>query len=135
MAVMGACHCGAVRMTVATAPDYINECNCSLCDSHGAWWGYFAPSEVEVTGETRSYVRADLAVSAVSLHFCGVCGCTTHWTLTPDYVVKTGSNDRIGVNMRLFDRNALTDVEVRYPDGKSWDGVGQWGFVRDGVVL
>jgi hypothetical protein len=134
VALKASCHCGAVSVRIERAPDYINECNCSLCNSHGVWWGYFDPSEVEVTGETRVYRRADRDEPAVELHFCGVCGCTTHWTLLPAFLKKVGEN-RCGVNMRLFDRASLEGIELRFPDGKGWDGIGQWGFVRPAVTL
>ena len=42
------CHCGAVHVQVAHAPGFIFECNCSLCESHGVWWGYYTSGEVEV---------------------------------------------------------------------------------------
>jgi hypothetical protein len=71
----------------------------------------------------------------VELHFCGTCGCTTHWTLLPAFIEKIGLDDVTGVNMRLFDRAALAEVELRFPDGKAWDGAGDWGFLREAVVL
>ena len=129
------CHCGQVTVEVAARPDYINECNCSLCNSHGVWWGYYPPAQVAVTGETKAYRRVDREDPAVELHFCGTCGCTTHWTLLPAFIEKIGLDTIMGVNMRLFDRAALAGVELRFPDGKAWDGVGDWGFVREAVVL
>lgn len=129
------CHCGGISVTVPAQPAYINECNCSLCDSHGIWWGYYAPAEVEVSGVTQSYARADKADPVVRLHFCGTCGCTTHFRTMDGFAERTGVADVMGVNMRLFDREALRGVELRYPDGKGWDGVGQWGFVKEAVIL
>lgn len=130
------CHCGAVHVQVAHAPDFIFECNCSLCDSHGAWWGYYDPSEVAVTGETRGYGRADRDTPAVEVHFCPRCGCTTHFALSAAWLEKSGvANDRMGVNMRLFDRAALTGVKLHYPDGRAWDGTGEWGYVREAITL
>ncbi|MFN5632508.1 MAG: GFA family protein [Sphingomonadales bacterium] len=130
------CHCGAVHVQVAHAPDFIFECNCSLCDSHGVWWGYYDPGEVVVTGETRGYGRVDREVPAVEVHFCPRCGCTTHWMLAEAYLQKSGTaNDRMGVNMRLFDRAALFGVKLHFPDGRAWDGTGEWGYVREAVDL
>ena len=80
-------------------------------------------------------MRADRDEPAVVLHFCPRCGCTTHWTPTKVFVARTGAADRMGANMRLFDRAALTGIELRFPDGQGWDGVGQWGFVREAEVL
>jgi hypothetical protein len=133
-ALEASCHCGAVTVRIAMRPDYINECNCSLCSSHGVWWGYFPPTEVKVTGDTKVYRRVDRDEPAVEIHFCGTCGCTTHWTLLPAFHEKVGE-DRMGVNMRLFDNDVLTGIELRFPDGKGWDGIGQWKFFREAVTL
>lgn len=112
----GSCHCGAVRIAIPTAPDYINDCNCSLCMTRGAIWGYFPPAAVTITGATHRYIRADLPDPALATHWCATCGTTTHWlALDPAY-------DRMGVNMRLFDPADYAAVEVRPVDGRSWDG-------------
>ncbi|HMT41901.1 MAG TPA: hypothetical protein PKC81_09660 [Sphingorhabdus sp.] len=39
------------------------------------------------------------------------------------------------LNMRLFDRAALSGVKLHFPDGRAWDGVGEWGYVREAVEL
>lgn len=150
------CHCGAVTIRIPHAPDYINECNCSLCNSHGTWWGYFAPAAVEVRGDTQSYARIDRSDPVVKIHFCRACGCTTHFHTTEGFAERTGprsissesgnrfrdsemrpqkTTDVMGVNMRLVARAALEGVELRYPDGANWDGIGQWGYVQEAVDL
>lgn len=35
------CHCGQVRIELDRRPDYINECNCTLCSKAGVRWGLF----------------------------------------------------------------------------------------------
>lgn len=116
MALSGKCHCGAVTVSVPAAPDYINDCNCSLCMTRGAIWGYFPPRDVTIAGETSRYIRADLPDSALATHWCSHCGTTTHWSaLDPGY-------DRMGVNMRLFRPGDYAHVEVRAIDGASWEG-------------
>ncbi len=113
-ALAGACHCGAVRLTIPRRPDYINDCNCSLCTKRGAIWAYFRPDEVRVEGATQSYVRGDTPMPCLATHWCTACGCTTHWTpLLADL-------DRMGVNARLFDAGALAGIEIRAIDGRSW---------------
>ncbi len=115
-ALSGRCHCGAVRVTIPAAPAYINDCNCSLCMTRGAVWGYFPPAAVTIIGDTHNYVRADLPDPALATHWCAACGTTTHWaSLDPDY-------DRMGINMRLFDPADYTGIEVRAIDGRSWEG-------------
>jgi hypothetical protein len=129
-----ACHCGRVRIETATRPDYLHECNCSLCDPVGARWGYFHPSQVVVAGETRAYRRADKADPAVDVRFCPTCGCTTHFTLTPSGVARFG-DVQLGVNMRLADEADLAGVELRYPDGRAWSGQGGFAYVRAARII
>lgn len=62
--------------------------------------------------------------------------CATHFALVAAYLQKSGlANDRMGVNMRLFNCGALAGVKLHYPDGRAWDGTGAWGYVREAVVL
>lgn len=115
-ALSATCHCGAVRVTIPAAPDYVNECNCTLCLKHGAIWGYFRAAAVTVEGEPeRSYSRTDVAEQHVRLFWCNACGCTTHWRL-----ISPADDSQMGVNMRLFDPADIASVEVRYPDGRAW---------------
>ncbi|MEE9433658.1 MAG: aldehyde-activating protein [Sphingorhabdus sp.] len=101
-----------------------------------AVWGYYAAADVEVVGETRGYSRSDYPDPAVRIHSCGACGVTTHWTLTEDFAAKHPEEaGRMGVNMRLFDDAAKAGVELRFPDGAAWDGEGEYGYVRDAVVV
>jgi hypothetical protein len=128
------CLCSQVHVTVVNPPEYINECNCKLCSTVGARWGYFPPSEVSVAGPTKGYRRADKADPAVEVHFCTECGTTTHFVLTEGAVSKFG-NTLTGVNMWLADESDLRGVEVRYPDGQAWSGVGGFGYVREPRII
>ena len=113
----GSCHCGAVHVTLNKAPDYVNLCNCTLCSKSGGAWGYFAPDEVKVTGTTKAYRRCDYESPAVEIQFCPECGNTTHWTTTENI-----DEDRMGVNMRLFEPAEVKGIEVRTLDGRNWTG-------------
>ena len=129
------CHCGRVQLRIAHQPEFMNDCNCSLCGKAGAIWGYYAADEVEVVGETQGYSRSDYPNPAVRIHFCGNCGVTTHWTLTESFAAENPNEaGRMGINMRLFDDAAKAGVELRFPDGAAWDGEGAYGFVREAVV-
>jgi hypothetical protein len=127
--VTGGCHCRAVRITLRTKPEYVNDCNCSLCSNAGALWGYFSPSDVWIDGETQNYVRVDRKQPGVSVHFCGTCGATTHWSPLPRF-----PQTMMGANMRLFDPGELFGVELRFPNGRNWDGRSAYGYVRDHLV-
>jgi hypothetical protein len=129
------CHCGSVKITLEKRPEFINDCNCSLCSKSGSIWGYFSWSNVEISGSTHTYTRSDRSLPAVQVHFCSLCGSTTHWSLTEAYIEKLGHVDRMGVNMRLFDGDQLSGVEVRFPDGRNWNGEGDQEYRRKAIVL
>lgn len=126
----GSCHCGAVTLELAEQPDYLFDCNCSLCSKHGVLWAYFDPSHVTISGETKAYSRADRDEPAVSIHFCGSCGCSTHWTPAAHI-----PQDRMGVNMRLFSAEELTGIPLHFPDGAGWNGEGEFGMRKESTVF
>lgn len=117
MSVTGSCHCGAVRIDVPTAPEWVASCNCSICRKLGTLVGYYPDDgSVRVTGTTVPYIHGDRMIAF--LH-CPTCACHTHWESTGD------SYGRIGVNARLLDGFAVregrytldgVELEVRYFD-------------------
>jgi hypothetical protein len=128
------CLCGQIRIELAKRPDFIHECNCTLCNKSGARWGYFHPSEVSVQGQAAGYRRADKKDPNAQLQFCSTCGSTTHFVLTPNAVAKFGDS-LMGVNMWLADATDLAGIELRYPDGQSWQGEGDFNYVRDARII
>ena len=128
------CLCGRVRVETRKAPDYVNECNCTLCSKSGARWAYFHPSDVTVEGATKGYRRDDKDDPAAEIHFCPDCGSTTHFTLTESAVAKFG-NVQLGVNVRLADERDLAGLELRYPDGRAWPGTGAFAYVREARII
>ena len=113
----GGCHCGAVTVTVPRKPPFVNFCDCSLCAKTGGVWAYYEGGEVTVEGETRSYRRTDYDKPALDIHFCPICGTTTHWVTTEHL-----DGDRTGVNVRIFEPEALAGTQARFPDGRNWFG-------------
>lgn len=107
--VEGACHCGAVRIGIATAPDEITDCNCSICRRLGSLWAYYRPEDVRIDGETATYAWGD---RHIAFHRCPVCGCATHWTGIP-----ADRRNRMGVNMRMFAPDAFPAARIRRFDG------------------
>lgn len=128
------CLCGQVRIELDKRPDFVNACNCTLCSKTGAQWSYFHPSEVTVAGETRQYRRRDKDDPAASVHFCGDCGSTTHFTLTESAIAQHG-NVQAGVNMLLANEDDLAGIELRYPDGRAWSGEPEFGYVRQPRII
>ena len=117
MPVTGSCHCGAVRIAVPSAPEWVGSCNCSICRRLGTLMAYYPDDGcVRVSGETVAYVQGD---RMIALHHCPVCACTTHWESTGE------SYGRVGVNARLLHGFAVEEgrmlfdgepLEVRYLD-------------------
>jgi hypothetical protein len=124
------CLCGQAHLTVQKRPEYVHECNCTLCSKTGARWGYFHPSEVSIDGATKGYSRADKEEPNAEVHFCAECGSTTHFVLTPRAVEKFG-NTLMGVNMWLAGERELGGIELRYPDGQAWSGMGAFTYIRE----
>ncbi|MEE4210601.1 MAG: hypothetical protein V2I43_15210, partial [Parvularcula sp.] len=55
----GNCLCGTISVTLDRRPDFIHDCNCTLCRKAGAGWGYFPAAAVGVAGQTISVTRTD----------------------------------------------------------------------------
>ena len=100
----------------------------------GAHWAYFDPSEISVVGLTKGYCRDDKDDPAAEIRFCESCGSTTHFVLTASAVSKFG-NTMMGVNMLLADEGDLAGIELRFPDGRSWDGAGEFACVRPSRIM
>jgi hypothetical protein len=106
--IQSSCHCGAVRVTVPTAPAEVTDCNCTICRRYGALWSYYSPKEVEVAGATDVYLRGE---KSIEFHRCRTCGCVTHWAPVD------ATHDRMGVNTRLMEPAVLAAARVRKVDG------------------
>ncbi|MEO0549702.1 MAG: aldehyde-activating protein [Pseudomonadota bacterium] len=129
------CACGSVTVTVKHKPDFIYDCDCTLCRKSGAAWGYYGPDDMLADGEVISYARKDKLEPIVEIHSCKTCGATTHFTLTEAYKAKHPGRDQVGVNMRLFDPQQLEGVEVQYPHGSAWSGTGPFGFRKPAITI
>mgnify|MGYP003578681133 FL=1 len=128
------CLCGRVRIELRRRPDYIHECNCTLCTRTGAHWSYFIPSEVAVEGRTTGYCREDKDYPNAQIHFCGACGSTTHFVLSASAVARFG-NCLMGVNMWPAEPRELAGIQLRFPDGRSWPGEGEFAYLREALVI
>ena len=121
MTATGSCHCGGVRMRVARLPEWVGQCNCSICTKLNWQVAYCPPGEVRVEGETATYVWGD---RLLRLHHCPTCGCTTHWDARPEALadetlepgLRVALESRMGVNARLLDGFDEAAVEVRLMD-------------------
>ncbi|MEO3712594.1 GFA family protein [Roseateles flavus] len=115
--LQGACHCGAVRLTLPFAPETATSCNCSLCRRTGGIWAFYGLGSVTIEGHpehTESYVWGDRTLRNLR---CRTCGIATHWE-----PLEGGPGARHGVNLRNFDPRLLESVLVRRFDGaQTWE--------------
>jgi hypothetical protein len=80
--IRAACHCEAVRFEIAEPPEWVLDCNCTLCRRYGALWTYFSGAE----GQAKLLMKPDPAATEVytwqngdiAFHRCKTCGCVTH---------------------------------------------------------
>ena len=117
--IKGSCHCGAISFTAPRRPDWLTECNCSICRRTGARWGYFTRSEVEISAPdvgTIAYLQGD---KTLVTHSCKNCGSTTHWL-----GVDEDPDGRMAVNFRMCEPSDIDDIPVRH-----FDGADTWQFL------
>jgi hypothetical protein len=117
--ITATCHCGAVALEIAEAPQQLTSCNCSICRRLGTLWAYYHPAQVKIVaapGATVPYVWGD---RCLALHRCKECGCVTHWE-----PLDPARQDRMGVNARLMDPAVIEHVRVR-----RLDGAATWTFL------
>jgi len=117
MPLTGSCHCGAVRIEVPSAPEWIGSCICSFCRKIGSLMAYYPDDGgVRVEGPTEPYIWGD---RMIALHHCPVCACFTDWRSTGE------SYGKVGVNARLLDGFSIAEgrahfngreIEVRFLD-------------------
>lgn len=80
--IRAACHCGAVRFEIAEPPQWVLDCNCTLCRKYGGLWTYFRGPDGQAKllmtpepGATEIYTWQD---GDIEFHRCRTCGCVTH---------------------------------------------------------
>lgn len=114
----GSCHCGAVRLRIASTPQVATDCNCSLCRRIGGPWVYFAQDSVQIESDpeaTAAYVWGDKTLRTIH---CKTCGCVTHWE-----PLDPSATPRLGVNLGNFDPDLIASVRVR-----KFDGANTWKY-------
>jgi hypothetical protein len=109
--IEASCHCGAVRMEIAAAPEKLTSCNCSICHRLGTLWAYYTVDQVKFLSPPDATATYSWGDKALAFHHCRNCGCTTHWS-----GIDPGST-RIGVNSRLMPRAVTEAVPIRRFDG------------------
>ena len=116
--IKGSCHCGAVRFQLDDTPEWLTECNCSICKRLGARWAHAdaAKITIEKSESTSAYVWGD---KSLAFHSCTTCGCTTHWES-----LQPGESTRMAVNCRMAEPDQIAGLRVRH-----FDGADSWCFL------
>ncbi len=100
----GRCHCGAVRISVPSAPTEVTECHCSICRRYGALWAYYPVAQVTLSGATAIYAWGR---RHVAYHRCEACGCVMAWRAFHEGYPECGVNARM---LDAFDPAAVTHI-------------------------
>jgi len=112
--IRAACHCGAVRFEIAEPPEWVLDCNCTVCRRYGALWTYFRGADQAKLlmkpepGTTDTYAWLD---GDIAFHRCKVCGCVTHIE-----AVKADPPAIFGVNARMMAGLDPAKVKIRRID-------------------
>jgi hypothetical protein len=99
--IRAACHCGAVRFEIAEAPEWVLDCNCTLCRRYGALWSYYAIKPGDQAKLLKKPAKDVTSVYTwndheIAFHHCRTCGCITHME-----AIKRDPPFVLGVNMRM----------------------------------
>ena len=116
--IKATCHCGASRVTATELPEFLLDCNCSLCRRYKPLWAYYEGSQVKIESEAPLLVYA-WGEKRINFHFCPSCHCLLHNSSE----AKEGQK-RIGINTRMASPESINTVRVR-----KFDGADSWEFV------
>ena len=82
------CSCGQLTATTHGNPVRVSVCHCLACQRRTgtvfAAHARFDAAAVEVTGESRQYVRIGDEGATITFHFCPYCGATVHYRMDVD---------------------------------------------------
>ena len=76
--IRAACHCTAIRFELVELPEWVLDCNCTICRRYGGIWAYPDPGMVNFvrgSDHTDVYLWND---KMLEFHRCRDCGCVTH---------------------------------------------------------
>lgn len=115
------CHCGDVKIAVASRPRSLTECTCSVCRRYGARWAYCTRSTASVhcdPAKVSAYVWGD---KSIEFYHCNNCGCLTHYES-----VDKLDDSRIAVNARMLPPSDTAGIRIR-----TFDGAKTWKYLDD----
>jgi hypothetical protein len=115
----GSCHCGAVSFRLNTAPEWLTECNCSICRRIGGLWAHAEIEQIVIEGGRDATLAYSWGDRNLAFHTCRTCGCTTHWeNLHPE------KSSRMAVNGRMAAPADIAGIRIR-----RFDGADTWTYL------
>ncbi len=118
----GGCHCGAVRFRVRTGELRALDCNCSICTKKGFLHLIVPLDQFEILCGEEALIDYRFGTGVARHRFCRVCG------IHPFYTPRSHP-DRVDVNVRCLDGDALDRFAVEPFDGRHWEE--SVGSIRD----
>jgi hypothetical protein len=112
--MQGGCHCGRVRFRVTADLDTVTECNCSICTKKGILHLIVPPENFELLSGKDDLVTYTFNTGVAKHTFCRHCG------IHPFYVPRSDP-DKIDVNARCLDDIDLSQLKLKYFDGRNWE--------------
>ena len=91
------CHCMAVRFELDLPPEWVLDCNCSVCRRYGALWAYDWSRSFRLTSPADATFVYRWNGRTLGFHHCNSCGCTTHLQAVDD-----AGKPILGINARLI---------------------------------
>lgn len=127
----GGCHCGAIRFRIrlerpAPESEHVEsearessrwqglECNCSMCTKSGFLHYIVDRDRFELLCGIESISEYRFNTGVAVHTFCSVCG------IKPFYTPRSHP-DRIDINLRCLDGDAIERFQVRQFDGRNWE--------------
>ncbi|MEP5569735.1 MAG: GFA family protein [Halioglobus sp.] len=114
--ITGSCHCGAISFELDDQPEWLTQCNCSICRRLGTVWAHASVDKVKVQGDPDASLAYTWGDKELAFHTCKNCGSTTHWV-----ACEPKEDAVMAVNTRLVDPEQIAEIRVRQFDGAdSW---------------
>ncbi|RYE57540.1 MAG: GFA family protein [Rhizobiaceae bacterium] len=118
MKLTGSCHCGATKFEVASVPQSVLQCTCSICSKLGGLWAYYRPEDFRLLERPSSETTYRWSSKTIAFKFCPSCGCSTY-NETLDWSTGEAGAPMIAINARLLDDLDIDTIPVERIDGKN----------------
>jgi hypothetical protein len=111
----GACHCGAVTLTVKTPKEIeVLRCSCSICSMTGFLHLIVDDADFELTAGEGNLTEYRFNTKTAQHLFCKTCGVKSFY--------KPRSHPHgWSVNLNVLDRSSFDEIEIKDFDGANWE--------------